>query len=724
MPHTMLDAWTRPLSAKRDSRGRSSRSSRLSLESLEGRLTPAALTVLTTDDAIGVVTPTGANTYTASTLRAAIDFANANPDRDVITFAPSLAHGTILLNASDTRNPLTLGPTAFVITTEIAIDAGNLDITLSGQGILRLFGVVPTGDLALKGLNVTNGTAVGGAGGNAGAPPGATGSGGGAGGGGAGLGGGIYGYGGALTIIDCTFSWNAAQGGAGGNTLPLGNFSVGSGGGGSAFFAGGSATAVNTSAGSGGAGVNGPGGSAIGHSGGKGGANQVNQQANADVTGTQGGGGGGGNATPEEVIVFSGVNHSGAPGTSVNAGGFGGGGGGGANGSGFWGDGQGAGGGFGAGGGGGGIGRGGNGGFGGGGGGAGGGQAGNDHPISGTPGSSLFGGGTGGLAQFIVNNDTGFGGAGGGGLGAGGAIFVNSTTLIITGSSSFTQNSASGGAGGNASSFAGQPGQAGSGLGSGIFALNSIVSISPDTIISNNSNSTPNTAQVQELALGSTSSFVGRQVRSGRPVDFVDSDNDRYRVRLTGPGTATVTTHDPDGDGKGPIASIILRGTTTRSGLSIEILPRSTGDRRVSVASLGGDGIGSILAPQSSIIDSGIRLNGRIGVLVVRNVFAEISAQAIGSAAVLGNVTNSVWNISGRLGALAVAGTYARSLVSASRIGIVTLSAVDHVTFRAVIEARRSIDGVVAAKPAISAFNLKPASAAVGVGKFMIRMRP
>jgi hypothetical protein len=251
-----------------------------------------------------------------------------------------------------------------------------------------------------------------------------------------------------------------------------------------------------------------------------------------------------------------------------------------------------------------------------------------------------------------------------------------------------------------------------------------VVTVSPTVVISGNSNSTPDAAQIEELFQGTASSFAGRQVRSGQPAQFVDSDNDRYRVRLSGPGTATVTIHDPDGDGKGPISSIILSGTTARSGLSIEMLPRSTGDRRVSVASLGGDGIGRILAPRSSIIDSGIRIQGGIGLLVVENVFAEISAHAIGSAAVLGNLSNSVWSIVGRLGLLTDNGTYSRSLVSANRVGIVALDAVDLVTSRAVIEARKSIGRVVVAMPTVSAARLVPSSPPIGVGQFMVRMRP
>ncbi len=62
----------------------------------------------------------------------------------------------------------------------------------------------------------------------------------------------------------------------------------------------------------------------------------------------------------------------------------------------------------------------------------------------------------------------------------------------------------------------------------------------------------------------------------------------------------------------------------------------------------------------------GVRINGRIDSWTIRSMFASITADAIGSATVLGNVTDSAWSIlgssSGRLSFLAVNGTFFEEL--------------------------------------------------------------
>jgi hypothetical protein len=54
------------------------------VESLEDRLAPATITVLTTGDATGSLTPVAAGVFTAPTLRAAIDGANSLGGADTI----------------------------------------------------------------------------------------------------------------------------------------------------------------------------------------------------------------------------------------------------------------------------------------------------------------------------------------------------------------------------------------------------------------------------------------------------------------------------------------------------------------------------------------------------------------------------------------------------------------------------------------------------------------
>ncbi len=692
---------------------------------LEQREVPATLTVTGALDGPGLVTMTGSGTYSATTLRAAVDFANSSTEADLIEFDSSLSGQDVMLVTNDTNYPYGFGPTALLIVSQITIDGGDSNITLMADSQRRLFGVLGWGNLTLKNLTLQFGNARGGDGGNA-SPPvlGAAGFGGGAGGGGAGLGGALIATGGTVTIDNCTFSDNVAQGGLGGSLVGLANETVGSGGGASAIFAGGSASTQTTIGGSGGGGVNGPGVSADGTKGGSGGANQQNQQAGADATPQMGGGGGGGSASFSE---YFGVNHSGAPATSVNWAGIGGGGGGGGNGNGMWGDGRGGQGGFGGGGGGGGIGSGGNGGFGGGGGGAGGNQASPTHPIAGTPGISKYGGGTGGKSQFIENDSVYyFGGGGGGGMGAGGAIFVQYCSLTIT-NSTITGNSAIGGSGGSATSYGGQAGAAGNGVGAGVFALNSMVSIT-DSTISGNTNSTPGYAEFIQIIITPTESAQGTQVRSGSPQRFVDDDGDVYRVRLVGPGTATVFLDDMDGDGKGPIAGIVLEGTTAKSQLRIDVPRNSRGDRQINVASIAGQTIGMIHAPHATVTDSGIRMSGSIGKLAIGNVRGEISARAIDSALVLGDVNRGVWSLSGvgrsTLRSIQVNGTFSNSLILASQIGSVRFRHVEAMNGQAGIESKGSIRKISARSLRFVARDVKPSSTPLQVGTLTVYVTP
>lgn len=433
--------------------------------------------MLTTADGAGQVEGSNGN-LTATTLRAAIEYANQARGPDTIQFASAIAGQTITLTENDSVVPTAFGgATAFVVTDSLTIQGdASRGMTLDGGGTRRLFAVGPGQTLTLQALTLTGGAAIGGNGGSGG-PPGSglvsAGPGNG-GGGGAGMGGAIYAYNATLNLLNCTLTNNVARGGAGGNGEP-GTFDYvgGGGGGGSAAFAGGNGTFEN--GGGGGGGMNGPGEDGSKASGGRGGAGTNQKQAPANGTGTYGGGGGGGTT---QFIVVAIIAHSGGPATLPNEWGFGGGGGGGA-GNGGYGDDHGGQGGFGAGGGGGGDGgitgyapHGGMGGFGGGGGGA----------SNGKPGGSVFGGGQGG-GQHGFGPVEGSAG-GGGGAGLGGAIFINGGTANLT-NCTITGNSAVGGAGGTSGFGQGYDGQDGQGAGGAVFVYSGNLNLNHCTVHDN-----------------------------------------------------------------------------------------------------------------------------------------------------------------------------------------------------------------------------------------------
>ena len=460
----------------RRSRGRRAgdaafRVARASLEGLEARAVPAMIVVQTTGDARGAVTGTD-GLYSAPTLRAAVDFANINAGEDTITFAPSIAGGTIGLASNDTLYPVSSGgATGLVITDDLNIVGGaSRGMTVDGLGQRRILAVTAGASLDLQNLTLTNGRAQGGTGG-----AGLNG-----GGGGAGMGGAIYAVRATVSLTGCTLSDNVAQGGLGGSSTYLANPKGGGGGGGSTSFEGGTGSSISLGGGGGG-GTDGPGSDAedrLGGAGGEGGANVNGDFSAANVKGSLGGGGGGGTSSKF-------VSHSGGGATSVNPSGFGGGGGGGAGGAKAFGNANGGNGGFGAGGGGGGYkGSGGDGGFGAGGGGGVGGIA---------PGYGIYGGGDGGQsAQGSFG-----GGGGGGGAGLGGAIFLLDSTLSLT-NSTVASNQALGGQGGTGvqakSSVGGGrlgainpvAGEDGSGLGGGVFATGKSNVVSSNCTIADN----------------------------------------------------------------------------------------------------------------------------------------------------------------------------------------------------------------------------------------------
>src|SRR4051794_39839362 len=90
---------------------------------LEDRVTPAVFTVTN-----------GSNFNIAGSLLTAVLQANANPDQDVIVFAPNMAGATVPLG--QTYLPLAVGTTAFRVSSPVTILG-------SGQTLDRTLGNVP-----------------------------------------------------------------------------------------------------------------------------------------------------------------------------------------------------------------------------------------------------------------------------------------------------------------------------------------------------------------------------------------------------------------------------------------------------------------------------------------------------------------------------------------------------------------------------------------------------
>ncbi len=383
----------------------------------------------------GVAQDAGGNT----TLRAAIEEAEALAGPDTIQFDPALLVGgdvSIELQMFDTGvDSGELGPTAFIVTTDITIvgPTGDVGVTITrdnGASDFRFFHVMGSGDLTLRNLTLNGGSALGGDGGQGNEAGG---------GGGSGLGGAIVNEG-LLTIENSTLANNQALGGNGGRGG--GNFNGGGGGGG----------------------VGEDGSNGTDPNGGVGGGPDGGAANSGNATGDGGGGGGG---------RFSGGAGSKTGGAGGNGAIFGGGGAGGmanATGGGATATG----------------GAGGNGGFGGGGGGGGRARSG---CCSETPGS----GGAGGFAAGdgeVGGRENGTGGDGGGGAGLGGALFnFGGTSTIIN--STISGNSAVGGSsGGGDDGFGGMlpiaDAGGGDGLGGAIFNLNGTVTLTSSTVAGSN----------------------------------------------------------------------------------------------------------------------------------------------------------------------------------------------------------------------------------------------
>ncbi|MDB5314046.1 MAG: hypothetical protein JWO38_8248 [Gemmataceae bacterium] len=274
----------------RYSRGRRALGARPRLERLEDRATPATLLVTNLADSGG------------GSLRDAIDQANLiQPTSSTssslilttIRFAPSLAGQTIDLS---TVGDQSIGPSAFLVRSGLIIEGSGQTITRSPTaGDFRLFAV--TGVLAIENLTLSNGSAVGGAGGMGG-------------GGAAGLGGAVYNRG-TFFAINSTLTGNRAVGGV--------NFNPANGGGGGLGGPGD------------GSGDDGPPNGDTGPGAGFGGGGRGNTGLAGDPGGFGGGGGrgafgggggGGGRSNPAAVPApgFSGSAFGGGQGTYMSGG--------------------------------------------------------------------------------------------------------------------------------------------------------------------------------------------------------------------------------------------------------------------------------------------------------------------------------------------------------------------------------------------------------------------
>ncbi len=423
------------------------------------------------------------------------------------------------------------GPTALVVGSNfinpgpLTIDGQtgpNTGITLDGDNVQRIFGVLSNGSLTLDHLTLQHGEALGANGGSSATAGG--------GGGAAGLGGAIFvNEDGSLTVLNCTFVSNSAQGGNGGAG---GNDSAGLGGGGGGGGDGGAGgMGVAQGGGGGGGGVSGPGGNGVIGSGGVGGGGE-GYAAAAENSGMSGGGGGGANGNDDGLAGF---------GEDPSSGGLGGGGGAAItvssqrNFAGL--------GGFGAGGGGAGI----NPGTGDvaagtagasmfGGGGGGGAAAPNQGANTGS-GSAGFDGGTGGDAAFTSTTATG--GSGGGGLGAGGAIFTYAGSVAIT-NSTFYANFAVGGIGA----------KNGLALGGAIFDIDGVLNITNATISENRASNGgrgvyayadgvhPNSVVINDTIIGQTDRSIPDYMQSALPYDVVRSSGTNNLIRSSPAGAA------------------------------------------------------------------------------------------------------------------------------------------------------------------------------------------
>ena len=115
------------------------------MERVEDRLLYATYIVTGGGDAAGTVTPGGAGTYEATTLRAAVNAANATPEADVVKISPSV--GTVALAGGE-----------LVISSDLAVEGAGANVqTIDAGGTSRVFNVRPGVTASVSDVTLANG---------------------------------------------------------------------------------------------------------------------------------------------------------------------------------------------------------------------------------------------------------------------------------------------------------------------------------------------------------------------------------------------------------------------------------------------------------------------------------------------------------------------------------------------------------------------------------------
>ena len=157
-----LRSWIRSLFTRPATRTirKAPRRTRLTLEALEGRWCPSTITVLNIGDAPGALTYTGTDpstgiaNYTAPTLRAAIDGANAMAGPDTINFDTSGVFAT--------AQTINLGGMQLELTDKTGATTNTgLGVTVNGGGLSRVFQVDSMVAASISGLTISGGMAAG-----------------------------------------------------------------------------------------------------------------------------------------------------------------------------------------------------------------------------------------------------------------------------------------------------------------------------------------------------------------------------------------------------------------------------------------------------------------------------------------------------------------------------------------------------------------------------------
>ena len=117
---------------------------------------------------------------------------------------------------------------------------------------------------------------------------------------------------------------------------------------------------------------------------------------------------------------------------------------------------------------------------------------------------------------------------------------------------------------------------------------------------------------------------------------FADEDGDRYTVRLTGRGDVSVLQNDPDGNGRGPMDQLILTSVnSTSSRVAVTVQKAATGDGTVTVGSIEGAGLRSLTAPALDLTGTGLKMDGYLGSLSIRDIVGGADVIAGGRASQL-----------------------------------------------------------------------------------------